>query len=138
MAIREHDLKAWIMDTVREGLTNEKGISRLYFNPQTEDFTIVNHTPNAYDDCILLFEQEWYDLMRYEDYRDWYNPQEHEWDTWQEMQRYDIEQFEDLVVWWTEQAIENKIYEVKVDHLLDILDDVTTKLESEGIEVEYE
>ncbi len=142
MNVRSADVRHWVMSAIHEGLDNwhiaGRGETKLYYSKERNDFYIVNHETSAYDDCILLVTQPWYDVMHDEEYRDWYNPREHEWDTWEEMEQEAPDEFEDLVDNWREQAIYNKLYEVKVDHLLDIMDDIETKLANEGIELSYE
>jgi hypothetical protein len=79
----------------------------------------------------MIYESKNQDVMVHEDYRDWFNPMEHEYNTWEEMEESDPDEFYQLVHDWRLDQIDYKLREVRYEHMFDIIDGIQRRFERE-------
>lgn len=136
LTISEDFLRDCILNTVELSLNNwdnhNRGAVRCYIDTIekgviTDVYTLAFGETNG----ILLYESNNQDVMSHEDYRDWFNPMEHEYNTWEEMEESDPDEFYQLVHDWRLDQIDYKLREVRYEHMFDIIDDIQRRFERE-------
>jgi hypothetical protein len=136
LTISEDFLRDCILNTVELSLNNwdnhNRGSVRCYVNTIekgviTDVYTLAFGETND----IMIYESKNQDVMVHEDYRDWFNPMEHEYNTWEEMEESDPDEFYQLVHDWRLDQIDYKLREVRYEHMFDIIDDIQRRFERE-------